>query len=370
MEPAAGMVRPEVLKLSPYNSGLTIAEVVERYAPERISKLGSNESPLGPSPKVAKALEGSSERARLYPDPASRRLRDALATRFGVVPGQVMVGNGSEELLSIIARAVLRPGDRVVTLYPSFPLHEDYAVLMGANVDRVPVREDLMVDVDALVAAVSRPCRLVIFSNPMNPVGSWLGEDELARVLAAADRDTLIVVDEAYAEYASGAGYPSATELLRRSESSWIVLRTFSKGYGLAGLRIGYGIFGNAALCTLMDRVRTPFNVNAFAQDAAVAALGDDAHLAQVVRLAISERGRVERFLRQAGFQVAASKGNFLFFSCGGNSVAFAEDLLRQGVIIKPWKQPGFENFGRVSIGSVAENSHFMQAVEANSRRR
>ena len=168
MAGATALVRPEVLDLAPYNSGLTLAEVSNRYAPARIAKLGSNESPLGPGPRAIAAAGGAVGNFRLYPDPASLRLRAALGARFGVPGGRVMVGKGSEELLSIVSRAVVRPGDRVVTLYPSFPLHEDYAALMGAAVDRVEVRADLTVDVDELVAAASRPCRMVIFSNPMS----------------------------------------------------------------------------------------------------------------------------------------------------------------------------------------------------------
>jgi len=360
---ASSLVRPEVLALPPYNAGLTAAEVMKHHAPARISKLGSNESPLGPSPRALVAAVAAIGDARLYPDPASSRLRDAIGARFGVPAGRVMAGNGSEELLSIIARAVLRPGDRVVTLYPSFPLHEDYATLMGASVERVAVRPDLTIDVGALAAAAARPCRMIIFSNPMNPVGSWLDGGELARVQEAAGPDALLVVDEAYAEYAMGEGYPSAAGLLAGSDNPWAVLRTFSKGYGLAGLRVGYGIFGDAALVGLLDKVRTPFNVNAVAQEAAVAALDDDGHLADVVGLAAAERARVERFLRGAGARAAASKGNFLFFECGGDSTTFAEALLRQGAIVKPWKQQGIEEFARVSLGSVVENDHFIAAV-------
>ncbi len=365
MSRSSDLVRPELLRLAPYNAGLTLAEVVERYAPERIAKLGSNESPLGPSPRVAPTLAKAIGDVRLYPDPASRDLRDALGARFGFDSRRIMIGNGSEDLLAVLSRATLRVGDRVVTPYPSFPLHEDYAILMGASVDRVPVRDDLTIDVAALAAAVSTPCKLLILANPMNPVGSWLSGPQLAEVLAEAGAETLIVVDEAYAEYAAGPDYPSATELLRDVPNRWIVLRTFSKAYGLAGLRVGYAVFSDSELCALMDRVRTPFNVNVVAQAAALAALGDDRHLADVVSLATSERARMHAFLTAVGVPVAASKGNFLFFGCGRASTDFAEELLRMGVVVKPWKQPGYERFARVSVGSPAENDQFMEAASA-----
>jgi histidinol-phosphate aminotransferase len=360
---AADIVRAEVTRLSPYNSGLTIGEVQRRYAPPRIAKLGSNENPLGPTPALAGTMKADSDLFRLYPDPAGRELRRAIGAKHGVAEEQVILGNGSEELLSIVSRAVLRPGDAVVTLYPSFPLHEDYATLMGATVNRVTVNDDLSINVDALISATRERPRMLLFSNPMNPVGSWLSGGELSRVFDAAADETLIVVDEAYAEYAAGEDYSSALVTLRERDRPWIVLRTFSKAFGLAGLRIGFGIVGDPELCALLDRVRTPFNANGMAQAAALSALADEDHLARVVALAKAERERVERFLRGKGLEVAPSKGNFLFFNCRCNATAFVEGLLRQGVIVKPWKQQDFDTYVRVSIGSPSENDQFMEAL-------
>jgi histidinol-phosphate aminotransferase len=234
---------------------------------------------------------------------------------------------------------------------------------MGATVDCINIKDDMSIDVEAFEEAIAAPARMVIFSNPMNPVGSWLSPAELTRAIAAADKNTLIVIDEAYAEYAAGDDYVSAVDLLKGSDRPWVVLRTMSKAYGLAGLRIGYGVVGNPEFRSLLDRVRTPFNVNAIAQVSAVTALADRQHLQRVVILAISERQRMEAFLRGNGWQVAPSKGNFLFFDCARNAADFAEGLLRQGVIVKPWKQAGFETFVRVSIGAPDENNQFMSAV-------
>ncbi|WP_027160910.1 histidinol-phosphate transaminase [Mesorhizobium sp. WSM1293] len=365
MSKASDMVRTEVNRLSPYNSGLTIDEVRKRYAPARIAKLGSNENPLGPSPTLAATMHAGSEMFRLYPDPAGRKLRQAIGDKYAVAEDQIILGNGSEDLLSVISRAVLRPGDAVVTLYPSFPLHEDYTTLMGATVKRVVVNDDLTINVDALVEAVRERPRMLLFSNPMNPVGSWLSGGDLSRVLDATSDETLIVIDEAYAEYAKGDDYASSLPYLGKLDRPWIVLRTFSKAFGLAGLRIGFGIVGDPELRTLLDRVRTPFNANGMAQAAAFAALADDEHLARVVALARAERKRVETFLASKGLDVAASRGNFLFFNCRQDASVFVEGLLRQGVIVKPWKQQGFDTYVRVSIGSTSENDHFMAALSA-----
>ena len=357
------LVRPEVEALAPYNAGMTLAELTARYQPARIAKLGSNENPLGPSPHVLADLALDSATLRLYPDPACSALRDRLAARLDVAGDRVIIGNGSEDLLSVICRAVLRPGDRVVTLYPSFPLHEDYATLQGATVERIGLRPDLTIDVAALADAAARGPRLVIFANPMNPTGNWLNPAELATIATATPRDTMLVIDEAYFEYAQGPDYADALDLLQDHDRPFVVLRTFSKAWGLAGLRVGYGVTHNAQFRDRLDRVRTPFNVNAIAQAAALLALDDPGHVDSVVALSRSERDRVGAFLTARGLTVVPSKGNFLFFDCGRDSGEFVEGLLRQGVIVKPWKQPDYTSFIRVSIGSAAENDHFMAAL-------
>src|SRR5690606_5998501 len=175
----------------------------------------------------------------------------------------------------------------VTTLYPSFPLHEDYAVLMGGKTERIGVMLNLEVDVPALLAAAGRAPRMIMFSNPMNPVGSWLRPHEMARVIDTVADNTLLVIDEAYIEYASGHDYESALDVLKARGRNWVVLRTFSKAYGLAGLRIGYAITANEEIAGYLNRTRTPFNTNAVAQHAAIAALSDDEHLARTVQLAV-----------------------------------------------------------------------------------
>jgi histidinol-phosphate aminotransferase len=358
-------VRDEIRAIAPYNSGLTIEEVRAKYQVEQIAKLGSNENPLGPSPKLRGLFADIGELARLYPDPQGRALCERLATDFAVDRRQIVLGNGSEDLIAVICRSVVRPGDVVATLYPSFPLHEDYTTLMGGSVERVTVTPELEIDLDALLSAIARRPRMLMFSNPMNPVGSWLGLDELARVFSAVNPETLVVVDEAYAEYAAGEDYPSAVDMLRQTNLNWVVLRTFSKAFGLAGLRIGYGIVSSGELCDFFNRARTPFNTNAIAQGAAIAALDDVGHLKASVDLALAERARVAAVVGALGFRMAPSKCNFLFIDMRADASQVAEALLRRGVIVKPWKQPGFENFLRVSIGSVAENDQFLQAFQA-----
>jgi histidinol-phosphate aminotransferase len=274
-------VRDEIRKIAPYNSGMTLKEVRARYSPAVLSKLGSNENPLGASQRALAALRGLNDLVHLYPDPQGQELCSAIACSFDTTPDHIVLGNGSEDLIGVICRAVVRSGDPVVTLYPSFPLHEDYTVLMGGDVERIAVKADLTIDLDNLIEAAGRKPRMIMLSNPMNPVGSWLTRSDFARLIEALDEETVVVVDEAYAEYAKGEDYPSAAHLLRQRMKNWVVLRTFSKAYGLAGLRIGYGVVGDPELCSYFNRARTPFNTNAAAQLAALAALGDVDHLAR-----------------------------------------------------------------------------------------
>lgn len=365
MEPRNDPIRPEVRRISPYNSGLTLDEVRQRYDVANIAKLGSNENPLGPTDRISASITELADLFRLYPDPHGRLLCARLAELHGVRPDQIILGNGSEDLIAVICRSVVRIGDDVVTLYPSFPLHEDYTILMGGNVKRIGVTSELEVDLPALLAATASAPRMIMFSNPMNPVGTWLAPSGIRSLLDTRSMDTLLVVDEAYAEYAAGADYPDTVKMLRDyPNGNWVVLRTFSKAYGLAGLRIGYGVVGDRMLCDYFNRARTPFNTNAVAQAAALVALGDAAHLKKSVQLAVKERARVDCRLRELGFKVARSKGNFLFFDVGRNAAAASESLLREGVIVKPWKQEGFQTFIRVSIGDVRENDQFLAAIE------
>ncbi len=363
--PLGKHIRDEVRALTPYNAGLTIEEVKAAYQPVSIAKLGSNENPFGPSPKAVEVMNALGSSIALYPDPLARSVGTALADKLGVDPQTIIFGNGSEDLIGAVCRAVLNPGDVVATLYPSFPLHEDYATTMGATVERVVIGDDFSIPLDTLIEAANR-AKMLIFSNPMNPVGTWLGTDAFRRLIASLSTETLLVVDEAYFEYAAlEDDFPSAFEELKGSKLNWLVLRTLSKAYGLAGLRIGYGIASGPDFKSYLDRVRTPFNVNAAAQAAALAAIGDDDHVQEGVRYIRSERERLMQLLTDKGFRLALSAGNFLFIDTGQPSDVVATALLKLGVIVKPWRQQSFRDFIRVSIGKAEDNDKFAAAFLA-----
>lgn len=355
-------IRPEVARAPTYNPGLTIEELVRRHNPPRISKLGSGENPFGASPLVSRAL--SRVDISLYPDPAGLALRTALAEQFGVASSRIILGNGSEDLIEIVCRAFLSPGDEVVTLYPSFPLHEIYSGIQGARVTRIHVRDDFSIDETALRGSVARSPRMLIFANPMNPVGSFLDHDAFARMCESLTPSTILVLDEAYIEYADPTRFPRALTALAKVGSPYIVLRTFSKAFGLAGLRLGYGISSDDELTEILNRVRTPFNVNSLAQLMGLEALADRDHVEKTVRHNTVERARVAAALCALGARVAPSQGNFLFFSLGRPSNDIADLLLRQGVIVKPWHQEGFSDYCRVTLGNVEANNHFLEALQ------
>lgn len=362
------LARPEVRDLPAYNAGLSSQVVRERYGVTRVARLASNENPFGPSPSVGRALAGLERPASLYPDAHCRALRAAIALRTGAMPEQVVIGNGSENLLELLCQAFLSPGDHVVTLLPSFGLHEIYPRMMGARVQMVPVTSALEFDIDAWCTALSsgpQIPKMAILSNPSNPVGCMLDGNDFHRVVQAAPAETLLVIDEAYYEYAlRSPGYPDALTELRAQKRPWIVLRTFSKAWGLAGLRVGYGLASDARLVDMLDRVRTPFNVNFAAQTAALAAWCDPQHMEQCVLATVLMRDEIARKLRTLGIRLAPSATNFLFLDLGQPNGPIAEALLRRGVIVKPWKESGYENFIRVSIGGADDNALFLESMK------
>lgn len=358
------LLRPELSGLLPYNAGLTVADVAARPGVTRVAKLGSNENLHGLPTPVHEAMAEALLSSHLYPDPAGRDLGAELASYLGCNGDQIVFGDGSEDLLNVLARAVLQPGDDIVTLYPSFPLHEDYAVMMGANVVRIGLKGD-EIDVDALIEATRKPVRLVLFANPMNPAGLWLKPDEMARVLDAQHPETVLCIDEAYVEYAAHADFQSALDLLAAHDKPLLILRTFSKAWGLAGIRIGFGVTNRPELKRGLDLVRTPFNVNHIAQVAALAALANTDQMEVAAAATVAERARMADGLTELGLRFLPSAGNFLFVDMGRSSGPIAELLLNQGVIVKPWKQPGYENFMRISVGLAEDTDQLLVALKS-----
>lgn len=359
---------PRVAALPPYNAGMNIGMARSISGRDDIARLASNENPDGCSPAVLAALASPAFEPWRYADPACTALRAALGTRLAVNPGTIVAGNGSEEMIAAISRAVLIPGASVVTVVPSFGLHEIEPLAQGAEVTKVAMTEDLGFDIDALERAIAAGPNVVFLSSPWNPVGPALDRLSLERLIAATRPGTLFVLDEAYFEFAD-ATCPNGLDVLRQSGVAFVVLRTFSKAYGLAGLRVGYAVCSDADLARVVAAAKTPFNVNAAAQAAAIAALGDEAWMQASVARLHGQRERVSAALEGLGFKVASSQTNFLFFDCGSDSSAVAAALLQEGIIVKAWRESGYGQYLRATIGSPQDNDRLIRALEKTTCR-
>lgn len=359
------LIRPEVAGLADYNAGIALERFRAIYGVEPVAKLDSNESPLGPSPAAISAMQAVVAGVWRYPDAADLALREAIGAANGISPDRVIIGNGSEDLIGAIYRAVLRPGDRVVTICPSFGLHEFGAQAFGARVEKVRFADDWSFPLPGLIAALRQSARVLIFSSPSNPAGPAVTQAEFATLVAAVPRGTLLVFDEAYREYLEPGLAFDACALMQGAGLDWVSLRTFSKAYGLAGARVGYGICSDAGLVRGLRKTRNPFAVNAFAGAAALAALQDAPHLARTVAQTVAERGRVAAAQAGLGHEVAPSQGNFLFFRTPGPAADFAEALRRKGVLVKAWQEPPYLDWARVTIATPAENDAFLVALAA-----
>ncbi|WP_192257684.1 histidinol-phosphate transaminase [Mesorhizobium silamurunense] len=353
---------PNVAALPPYNAGMNIAVARSISGRHDIARLASNENPDGCSPAVLAALASPALEPWRYADPACADLRAALGQKLSVEPDTIVAGNGSEELIAAVSRAMLVPRAGVVTVVPSFGLHEIEPLAQGAVVTKVAMTDDLGFDIAALEQAIASGPRIVFLSSPWNPVGPALDRESLDRLIAAVRSGTLFVLDQAYFEFADES-CPDGLKVLRESGIAFVVLRTFSKAYGLAGLRVGYAVCSDVELARVVAAAKTPFNVNAAAQVAAIAALADEAWMQGSVARLRGERARVGTVLKELGFQVARSQTNFLFFDCGGDSSLVASALLQEGIIVKAWREKGYENYLRVTIGAPADNDRLIGAL-------
>lgn len=365
---AMELFRPEAQRLPAYNSGASIESVRRKYGIHQVTKLGSNENRFGANPKVISALQVAAETAAIYPDPDCRDLCDIVAGATGVASERVIFGNGSEALIEAFCHAALSKNDRVVTVAPSFGLHEIFPLAMGASVVKVPMSPTYGFEVDRLIEAVGTTTKVLIFSNPSNPVGCILDRAGFDRLLTACPPETLLVIDEAYREYVDSPDYPNSLEILGAQQRPWLVLRTLSKAYGLAGLRVGYGIASHPEVVSLLKRVRSPFSVNSAAQAAARVALQDQDYLQRVV--SETRRRRTAMFERLTYFaggisppvRVVPSHANFLFIDTSLHSVRLADRLMALGVIVKPWLEEGFTTGMRVTVGTDDDNERFIEA--------
>lgn len=357
------LAQPGVQKLSPYVPGKPVEELAREFGlrPDDIVKLASNENPLGPSPMAIAAIESALPDMTRYPDGNGFALKQVLADRLAVSPSMITLGNGSNDILELITRAFVGPQHEVVFSEHAFAVYPIVTQAVGARAVVVPAK-DWGHDLDAMADAITADTRLVFVANPNNPTGTWIERAELERFLARVPEQVIVVLDEAYTEYVETTDVPNGLDYLDRYPNL-LVSRTFSKAYGLAALRVGYGIC-QPGIADAMNRVRQPFNVNSLAQAAAVATLSDDAYLAESRRINREGMTQLEAGFAALRLQWIPSRGNFIAVDVGRDAAPVFQALLRQGVIVRPVANYGMPNHLRVSIGLAEENQRFLDVLK------
>jgi histidinol-phosphate aminotransferase len=359
---AVPLVPPHVASLQPYVPGKPIEEVEREYGVSDVAKLASNENALGPSPLGLAAAREACGRVHLYPDGSAFVLKAALSERFEIPVEEILVGNGSNEIIELLVRTFVLPGEEVLTSAQSFIAYKLAAHAHGRTLVEAPMKARFHYDLEALQARLSQNTKVVFLANPDNPTGTWFLEKELLHFLGAVSRDTIVVLDEAYVEFVDVPGFQDSLSL-RKRHPNLIVLRTFSKIYGLAGLRLGYA-FARPELVAFLDRVRAPFNVNLVAQAAGAAALEDEEHVQLSRELVRTGRPFLEEGLRELGATIAPSQGNFVLADFPGRpAMALFESLLREAVVVRPVAGYGFPTAQRITIGTRAENVKALAAL-------
>jgi histidinol-phosphate aminotransferase len=356
-------VTPSIEQIRPYQPGTPIEEVARRLgadAPPDIIKLASNENPLGPSPLAIAAAQAELARVHRYPESEAPVLRSALARHLGVSAEEIVLGNGSNELLELLVRTFCSGDQRVVFAEPSFVVYRLACLAHGVPFTEVAL-DGYTHDLPAMARAVGPGTRLVFIANPNNPTGTHVGSKALSAFLEAMPADVLVVLDEAYAEYTDAGDYPDGLQF-RKQHPNTIVVRTFSKIYGLAGLRVGYAVLPRE-LAGYVHRVRAPFNVSSIAQAAGVAALMDRQHVARSRALNLAEKAFMQQGLTAMGLAVVPSQANFVLVDVARPAAAVYEAMLTQGVIVRAI--PPLPSMLRISLGTRPENERCLAALQA-----
>ncbi len=362
---SSSLVPEYIESIKPYVPGKPIEELERELGISNSIKLASNENPLGPAPSAIAAIEANAARVHFYPDGAAFKLKQACAAYANAEINEVATGNGSNELLTLIARTFCQPGDHAVISDYSFIAYRIIMQAEGLTWTSTAMRGDYQVDVRAMIDAVTPDTKLVFLANPNNPTGTYVKAEDVRLLLSSVPEDVVVVVDEAYHEYVKASDYASALTM-RDVRKNLIVTRTFSKAFGLGGMRVGFAV-GPADLIGYINRVREPFNCNLLGQVAATAALEDEAFIARSVE--VNEQGRAImeeglRAMKDRGVSWTPSQTNFLLIHCPESGPVVYERLLREGVIVRPMAGYGLPKSLRVTIGTTAQCERFLTAFD------
>jgi histidinol-phosphate aminotransferase len=360
--PWESLANEHILGIAPYEPGKPTEELERELGISNAIKLASNENPLSPSDRVQKAVLTALAALNRYPDGSGYYLRQALAAKHGVPADQVILGNGSNELIELLVRTFLKPGDEAVVPHPSFVVYP--MIVQAAGGIRVMVMlKDYRLDLEAMARAITPLTKLVFIANPNNPTATIVTADEVEHFMARLPERAIVVFDEAYFEFAQGPDFPDALGHMRDGHKV-IVLRTFSKANSLAGLRVGYAM-ADADAVALMNRIRQPFNVNALGQVAALAALEDEAHVLECVRMIEAGRHYLYDEFKALRLKYVPSRANFILVDVGRSASDIYQQLLKHGVIVRPMTAFGMESTLRITVGTPEENRRLVKALRA-----
>ena len=355
------IVKKNILSVKPYLPGKPIDEVKRELGLKNVIKLASNETPYGPSPKVRKAITDAARDINRYPDGSCFYLRQELAKHLRVSPRQLIFGNGSDEIIVLATRAFAGEGDEVVMARPSFLIYEIASKIAGAEIKFIPLK-NFRYDLDGMEKTVSERTKIIFIGNPDNPAGTYVTTRQVENFLKNVRRDILVFFDEAYFEFVNKSDYPDTIKLLSTYKNV-ITTRTFSKMYGLAGLRIGYGI-AHEDIISILDRIREPFNVNSLAQAAAIACLRDRVYYEGKLKILNKERKGLYESFRKLNLPYVETATNFILVNVGRNSLEVSQKLLKKGVIIRDMGFWGLDTYIRVTIGTPTENRRFIHTLK------
>ncbi len=356
------LVPPNIESLIPYPPGKPIEELERELGVRNSIKLASNENPLGPSPKAVAAMQAALPHLHRYPDGSGFYLRRKLAEKYGFPDDWFALGTGSNELIELILRTFLGRDEEVLTSRTSFAVYAIITQAVGGRITEVPMR-DLTFDLEAIAEAITPRTKIIFLTNPNNPTGTYYARDAFEAFLARVPEDCLVVVDEAYLEFVEAADYPNGLDYLRE-HANLIVLRTFSKIYGLAGVRLGFGV-AHPSIVGYINRVRQPFNVNSLAQVAGVAALDDDEFVEHSRRNNSDGLAYLYAELQRLGLTYVPTVTNFFLIKGPVPGRQIYERLLRVGVIVRPLDNYGLPEYFRINVGTPEENRRFVDALEA-----
>ncbi len=354
-----GLARKNIANITPYVAGRPIDEIKRQYGLKEIIKLASNENPLGASPMALDAIKKNLTKINRYPDSQGYYLKKKLGRYLSVKPGNVILGNGSDELIDIIIKAFVEDNENIITAETTFLEYEIISKVNDRRIIRVALRY-FKYDLEAIKRKIDKDTKLIFISNPNNPTGTYVTRYELEDFMRGLPNHVLVVLDEAYDTFIDVDDYPKGLNYI--NNKNLIVLKTFSKAYGLAGLRVGYAV-ANEEIISLMEKARQPFNVNLLAPAAAAAALDDKKFLARTRKTVLEGKAYLYDALAKLGIAYVASVANFILIDVGKDGVSVFKDMLRYGVIVRDMAQYGLKNFIRVTIGTKKENERFIKVL-------